>query len=60
MKNCPSYRSVRSTVVVHLIEGFLLEIPLSSAGTHKSVSGTDVSFLWDVRPRGCTVYAKLF
>ena len=47
-QKCPSYRGVRLTIV-RLIEVFLWETHLSSAGTCGSVRLREVSVLWDVR-----------
>ena len=48
MEKCPSYGSVRLTIV-RLIEVFLWETHLRSAGTCGSVRLREVSVLWDVR-----------
>ena len=48
MRKCPSNGGVRLTVVC-LIDVFLWERHLSSAGTCKSVRLREVSVLWDVR-----------
>ena len=48
MEKCPSYRGVRLTIV-RLIEVFLWETHLHSAGTCGSVRLREVSVLWDVR-----------
>ena len=48
MDKCPFYRGVRLTFV-RLVEVFLLERHLRSAGTCKSVSLREVSVLWDIR-----------
>ena len=48
MGKCPSYRGVRLTIV-RLIEVFLCEIHLRSAGTCGSVHPREVSVLSDVR-----------
>ena len=54
MEKCPSYRGVRLTIV-RLIEVFLGETHLCSAGTCGSVRLGEVSVLWDVRLREVSV-----
>ena len=48
MEKCPSYRGVRLKIV-RIIEVFLQETHLRSAGTCGSVRLREVSVLWDVR-----------
>ena len=56
MKKCPSYRSVRLTVV-RLIKVFLHGRQLRSAGTFESVRLREVSVLWNVRLKKFLLHA---